>query len=139
MTKQLGFTGKLSEAARARLLGEGHGLYTDPDLFADHLKRTGAAHPKLTQPDMGKLRKKARAVRFDRDETYPLGPFPLGKWVTVKLVDEPNVQAQVWSLAPDGGVWLATTDQRFLWAHRSHKTVKRPLRYGLSGVVGTAA
>lgn len=41
----------------------------------------------------------------------------IGAEVTVIARDGTEIAAQVWSLAPGGGVWLATAAGGYLWAH----------------------
>lgn len=123
MSKTIQFRGRIGVARATDIARETN----DPELFRAHLERFGLKHPALTQPHMGRLSKKARAVRFEPDETS--GRFRLGAEVELVLFANPwststYVTGQVWSLAPDAGVWVAT-GEGFYYVHRKDGAVKK--------------
>lgn len=127
MTATLGFTGRITHGTPRWTWAT-----EDAALFTSELKRLKMAHPPLTQPDMGRLSKKARAVRFDPTERE--GKFRLGAEVELELfasypyLGQTKVTGQVWSLAPRAGVWVAT-ERGFFYVARKDGAVREFSRH----------
>ena len=126
---------------KARILSEaGWTDYSDPALFEvdakARLKATRTRHEAraiyrgevvgenhaLVRASRGPWRAPAR-----RAWQEPAG-VEIGAQVTVIARDGTEFAAEVWSLAPEGGVWLATDAGGYLWAHAKRGDVYVGLR-----------
>lgn len=73
---------------------------------------------KATPPTMPRLTKRPRQIALTKAERE--GALAVGNDVTLRVLVfgvEETVTGQVWALAPENGVWVATAS-RFYWVHR---------------------
>jgi hypothetical protein len=139
------FVGRIKETAGVR-------EYSDPVLFAQDLKREGLPRNRHGKRDPHpldswgqkvlrnmKLRKSHAAPRREWSEPQAWQPGA----AIVLPIPTGTVLGQVWSLAPDAGVWVAT-DRGFYWVHIGSRMIyRRPEEYTYKGtrgdcVLGTA-
>lgn len=126
---------RLTGTFRAHL---GDQTFTDPTLFEAAATTWRKAQPKhtfgrpMTGTPNGVL---ARQTRQPWSTPRPK-PFAPSSWDIGAEIVTPCGRAQVWDLAPRGGVWLVLDDGSFLWADPRHGDL-RTAADGF-GVPGTA-